>query len=245
MAGECDMRTIHIGIDDTDNETSRGTGYLARQILAECGKRGHKPVSVTRHQFLVDPRIPYTSHNSGACITVEITGDTECLNFVFDFVAERAAEGSDPGVCIMPACDVHVDLQDFGRNATSEILDMDEAFELARIHGLDLRPLGGTGQGIIGALASPALRSTGNDGRFIDMPGLRDLPERVLIADLKKLGIRLLHLQPRQPEEDDEYATGNWIRPRLVAGWPLFPVEWSDEQNAWIPFDRKKSRPLE
>ena len=239
------MRTVHIGIDDTDNATSRGTGHLARQVLAECAKRGHKPISVTRHQLLIDPRIPYTSHNSGACVTVEANGDPTSLDFVFDFVAERSAEGSDPGVCIMPARDIHVDLQDFGRHATCEVLEIDEALELAKRYNLDLRPLGGTGQGIIGALASPALRSTGNDGRFIDIPGLRELPERVRLEDIKKLGIRLLHLQPRRPEPTDEYATGSWVRPRLVAGWPLFPVEWSNKDNAWIPFDRKKSRPLE
>lgn len=239
------MQRIFIGIDDTDNETSPGTGNLARRVLAECARRGHKPISVTRHQFLLDPRIPYTSHNSGACVTVEIDGETDSLNFVFDFVAERSAEGSDPGVCLMPACDVHPNLQDFGQRARNEVLEMDEAFALASNHGLDLRALGGTGQGIIGALGSPALHSTGNDGRFIDMPGLRELPQRVLATDFEKLGIGLLHSQPKRPSEKDEYDTGGWVRPRLVAGEPLLPVEWSEDQDAWIPVDRKKSRPLE
>ncbi|MHC4369889.1 MAG: hypothetical protein ACYSW8_19940, partial [Planctomycetota bacterium] len=60
------MAIFLIGIDDTDNETSPGTGRLARQLLAECALRSLDPLGVTRHQFLVDPAIRYTSHNSGA-----------------------------------------------------------------------------------------------------------------------------------------------------------------------------------
>ncbi|KPK74876.1 MAG: hypothetical protein AMJ79_12975, partial [Phycisphaerae bacterium SM23_30] len=60
------MATILIGIDDTDNAASRGTGFLARQLFRQCQNRQLRPLGVTRHQFLIDPRIPYTSHNSGA-----------------------------------------------------------------------------------------------------------------------------------------------------------------------------------
>ena len=61
------MKTFLIGIDDTDNETSPGTGRLARKLQEECIPRGLISLGVTRHQFLVDPAIAYTSHNSGAC----------------------------------------------------------------------------------------------------------------------------------------------------------------------------------
>ncbi|MGH2717450.1 MAG: hypothetical protein ACRDJU_02570, partial [Actinomycetota bacterium] len=59
-----------IAIDDTDNRDSRGTGAGSRALLealldAELGQ----PVGITRHQLLVDPAIPYTSHNSSACLT--------------------------------------------------------------------------------------------------------------------------------------------------------------------------------
>ncbi len=54
---------IYVGLDDTDNKTSRGTGYLARMVAASLSDR-FKVWGVTRHQLLVDPRVPYTSHNS-------------------------------------------------------------------------------------------------------------------------------------------------------------------------------------
>jgi hypothetical protein len=48
---------IYIGLDDTDTLESRGTGRLARQIAGEM----HQALAVqgiTRHQLLVDPRVP-------------------------------------------------------------------------------------------------------------------------------------------------------------------------------------------
>ena len=61
-----------IGLDDTDNLESRGTGFKARQMAEhlERSQTGLIATSITRHQLLVDPRIPYTSHNSSACISV-------------------------------------------------------------------------------------------------------------------------------------------------------------------------------
>ena len=64
---------IFIGIDDTDNLESRGTGRLARSIAADLGKT-YDLYGVTRHQLLVHPDIPYTSHNSAAVIHLDGCG---------------------------------------------------------------------------------------------------------------------------------------------------------------------------
>jgi hypothetical protein len=241
------MQTILIGLDDTDNATSRGTGHLARQLLAELAGRGLDPVSVTRHQLPLDPRIPYTSHNSGACLTVT-ANDGEGLaaaETAFDFVAARAADGSDPGVCLADADTLAPAIIEFGRRAAAEVVTMDAAFRAARAAGLDLRPLGGTGLGVIGALASVGLRAGGNDGRFIELPGLRDLPERLRREDFDRMNIRLAHTGRRRPGPDDAYETFGWVRPRLQDGRAVLPLEWSEQQDAWVPVDRKRSRPLE
>jgi hypothetical protein len=243
------MAIILIGLDDTDNLESRGTGFLARSISEECGRRGLRPLGVTRHQFLVDPRIPYTSHNSGACVAVEgggaaggTRGAAGAAAFAFDFVAERAAVGSDPGVCVAEAGAVGPEVVAFGREATRRIVEMAEALDLARWSGLALRALGGAGIGVIGALASVGLRAEGEDGRFIDMPGLRELPERVTLSVLGRMGIRTEHRGGLDPAETDLCDTLGWVRPRLVAGGPVLVLEWSGERNAWRPVDRKKSR---
>src|SRR5665213_3908053 len=97
------MALYLIGIDDTDNDTSPGTGQLARRLAAEAVRRGATHRGITRHQFLVDDRIPYTSHNSGACIAIDWPGTESDLEFASDLITEWSAEGSDPGICIAAA----------------------------------------------------------------------------------------------------------------------------------------------
>ena len=74
------MQTIYIGIDDTDNLDTRGTGFRARQLADRlCEDKLAQIIGVTRHQLLVDDRVPYTSHNSSACIAVRPDCDTATL----------------------------------------------------------------------------------------------------------------------------------------------------------------------
>lgn len=61
---------IYLGFDDTDTlDADRGTGKLARwfknQIPDSCQISG-----VLRQQLLVHESIPYTSHNSAACVVI-------------------------------------------------------------------------------------------------------------------------------------------------------------------------------
>ena len=237
------MAIIFIGIDDTDNQTSIGTGRLARLLAAECARRGMKLRGVTRHQFLQDPAIPFTSHNSGACIAVESSVGRQAGEFAFDFIQERAAEGSDPGVCLAEAMQVTREMVQFGRAAMTRILQMPEAYEVAEKACLELRGLGGDNLGVIGALGSVGLRADGNEGRYIDLPGLRELPDRVEAETFHCMGIELHYrIGQRHPQPTDFYETRGWVRPRLENGKPVLWVEWSKADYAWIPVDRKKRR---
>jgi hypothetical protein len=59
---------ILIGIDDTDNAETHGTGRRARQLGERLAADGLAEVDgITRHQLLIDPRIPYTSPANRAC----------------------------------------------------------------------------------------------------------------------------------------------------------------------------------
>lgn len=246
------MAIFLIGIDDTDNKSSPGTGRLARRLAEEIERKGAQLLGVTRHQFLVDDRIAYTSHNQGACIACDWAASASDLEFAGDLVAEWSAEGSDPGICIAVREKVPHPVMRWGLAATCEVLMKSQAADLAHAHDLYLRSLGGDGGGIIGALASVGLRAEGNDGRFIDLPGLRSLPEIVQIGELTKLGIRVEHHGQsgvvdvgKLAGERLSYKTLNWVRPRLIDGGPVWPVEWSDNEHAWIPVDHRKTRPLE
>jgi hypothetical protein len=235
------MTTYLIGMDDTDNESSPGTGRLARRLCDECVRRGLRSLGVTRHQFLVDPAIPYTSHNSGACIAVEAENSPRDWEFVYDFVARNCAEGSDPGVCVAAAPDVPDFVTKFGDLATRQVVTMSDAFRVAQDASISLRGLGGTSQGVIGALGSVGLRASGNNGRFIDLPGLRELEGCLNAAAFDRIGVIVEHRScGREPKAGDRYETLDWVRPRLVGGKAVLPVEWSALKNAWIPLDKKK-----
>ncbi|MBW8015324.1 MAG: hypothetical protein FVQ82_03990 [Planctomycetes bacterium] len=235
------MRTILIGIDDTDNLDSPGTGHIARKLCGVLVGMGFQSRGVTRHQFLVDDAIPYTSHNSGACIGVSRAGGIEAVDFVFDYIADISAEGSDPGVCIAYCDDVNAEITEFGKTAQKIVVKIADSFKIAKSGGVKLYGLGGNCQGVIGALGSVGLRAGGNDGRFIDMPGLRDLPQRVSKADLSDIGVEIeyagcLH----EPLDDAVCDTLGWARPGLKNGKAVLKVEWSEKENVWIPVDRKK-----
>ena len=125
---------------------------------------------------------------------------------------------------------------------------MPTAQKLAGDANIDLRPLAGTGLGIIGALAAVGLRAAGNHGHFADLPGLRDLPETVSPQTLAAMGIILYHADPppNTPTSTPPTKPSATSRPKLLAGQPVLPcIIGSNEHDAWIPLDRKKSHPLD
>jgi hypothetical protein len=233
-----------IGIDDTDVIGSPGTGSLARAVaeaLAACGAR---PLGVTRHQLLVHPSIPYTSHNSSNCVGAELDpGDADQLfGWACEFVAERSALGSDPGVCLARADDVGPAVVDFGQRAQREVLDRAEAEQLAQSAGCRLAGLAGTRGGMIGALAAVGLRAGGNDGRFTTLGTIRELPGRARVQDILNAGVeRVQSTGSDEPRAEDRVETLGWARPRLVEGQAVLWVERSNQDGVdWVVVDRRK-----
>src|SRR5690606_12843281 len=113
---------------------------------------------------------PYTSHNSAMCFAIEHEQDifTELRDFAAEFLVAESEDGSDPGLCIAVEDKIkdRQALMDYGRRAKSEILTKRIAYDLAEAVGVHLSEHGGTGSGVIGALAGVGLRLTGNDGRI-------------------------------------------------------------------------------
>lgn len=158
-------------IDDTDNLESCGTGKLASILEHMLEEQGWgKSFGVTCHQLFVHADIPYTSHNSSMCFIAELHEEylNDLIRYASDFLVRESASGSDPGLCVLvPArLSERERLIAFGRRAKGEILTKETAYELARELGIHLSEHGGSGQGVIGALAGAALRLSGNDGRF-------------------------------------------------------------------------------
>lgn len=164
------MRLL-ISIDDTDDADSKGTGEIAEIIAEELVARGLATVGrVTRHQLLIHPDIAYTSHNSSMCFEAEVAEVAldEVIQRCSEMLAAESVAAADPGLAIA-VLDTLAEverLQAFGKAAKQRVMTKDEAYGLAEELGVHLSEHGGTGIGVIGALAGVGLKLTGNDGRF-------------------------------------------------------------------------------
>jgi len=179
-----------IAIDDTDNLQSYSTGVIAEllsQIIST--KFGCNCSDILRHQLLLDDRIKYTSHNSS--MSFDVNSDKEILNEIIytskDFLEKNHAKEADPGLCIVETSNLNEveKLIEFGFKAKNTVIQMKEAYELAKKLNIHLSAHGGSGEGIIGALAGAGLRLSGNDGKYrktvpIDING-EDMSVNVLI----------------------------------------------------------------
>jgi hypothetical protein len=232
-----------IGIDDTDDLVSRGTGYLAQVLLARLRDLGlGTPLGATRHQLLVDPRIPYTSHNTSACIAWRTAAPGDEAAIVAEagrFLEKETPAEADPGLAVAApqrlADGQREALAAFGRRAKVEVLTRAEAVDLAARSGVRLSGHGGTRDGMLGALAAVGLHLSGGDGLFLWMEGIRGLfgrrtPSELLaqapIDDIRDaVGAR--------PGPDDVIELGGWVRPILEGGRAILLVEPTTDGGCW------------
>jgi hypothetical protein len=222
-----------LGIDDTDNLESRGTGHLARMLGLRLEElRLAQLRSITRHQLLVSPLIPYTSHNSSACLRIESTsGLEELAGACREFLLRESAAGSDVGLCLTMEKQASQTVQIFGGRAKVEVLKKSDALDLAGQQVIFLEGLTGTGGGVIGALAGVGLCAAGNDGRFLWLPGLRELQGVYSSAWLiENTHIdAITNLNGQNVPSDARIDIGDWPRPLLRGGHAVLLVE--EEQN--------------
>ena len=220
---------IFLGLDDTDSlDSDYGTGKVARWFAGElpddCRLWG-----VVRQQLLVDGAIPYTSHNSSACLIIEASRNGSLLHELAARAAvhldRHAADGSDPGLCIASEDTPQLArLMEFGCVCTHRVVTQNDALKASR--GIHLSGHGGSNDGIIGAAAAVGLTASGWYGRFIEFGGLRNLPSEMRVDELEAHGLRVMSLDRDAfvPRPADRVLTQNWVRPRLMAGQPVLTV---------------------
>jgi tRNA(Ile2) C34 agmatinyltransferase TiaS len=236
---------IYIGFDDTDNITAdRGTGKLARwfenELPEDCRMEG-----IVRQQLLVDERIPYTSHNSSACVMVDAP-DASWVALMtaraIEHVKRHSLEGSDPGLCVASESDAALPrLIAFGRACTSRILTQKEALEAAsRSH---LSGHGGSNDGIIGAAAAVGLTASGWSGRFIEYGRLRKFSDPVRVLELERSNIVVVSgdRDARVPGPKDIVYTKGWLRPRLWGKRVVLLVTPKDE-GVWESIGERRNK---
>jgi hypothetical protein len=217
---------IYIGLDDTDSLESRGTGRLARTIAAQIAKK-FDIFGVTRHQLFVHPDIPFTSHNS--CAVIHAVASPSAVSEMFDtakrLMLEDFIEGSDPGLAVCSTEHLTPAAVAFGQDAKTMIVGKERALRIARNCSILVEGLGGTNDGIIGAIAGVGLASLQNDGRFLFKGRNRELTGVRSIGEILDAGIdHIMTLQGDVINEGDVRILKN-VTPSFIHGKAVLFVE--------------------
>jgi len=205
---------IYVGIDDTDMPNMPGTNKLAKALASDLAQT-YRCKLIVRHQLLEDPRVPCTSKNSAATIVLEPRNGAAIgllIGRVRDFLRTRSVEGSDPGLCVTTT--VAEPLVAFGKRCQRELVAQEEARRLAEQCDVFLEGLGGTEDGVIGALAAVGLFAQGDDGRVVqigDWPD--DLAGPQNIETLHARGVSVRCFQTGAPVTDGTVDVGKHLRP--------------------------------
>jgi hypothetical protein len=158
-------------IDDTDMPGTKGTGWLVQELCEKLEKSRMGSCSpISRHQLFVHEDIPYTSHNSSMCFEINLENQAmePIISSMANFLETRSEPGSDPGLCVakLDSSLARKELIAFGKMAKQAVTSKAAAYDLARQSGIHLSEHGGTGDGVVGAVAGIGLRLSGNDGRY-------------------------------------------------------------------------------
>jgi hypothetical protein len=216
---------IYVGLDDTDMIDTPGTNKLARH-LAEVLNQDFRCRMIVRHQLLIDPRVPCTRKNGCASllleplVTVEPNG-AGLVDQLRPIIRNWSPPGSDPGLCV--ANQVPEEVIQWGRRCKRELVTQVEARHIAASAGIELVGLGGTHDGVIGALAAVGLAATKNDGRVVYIGGgeadVLDVTGSLSVEEIVARRIEEVRdVDTNEPFSRGEVLLGKRLRPNYRGG---------------------------
>ena len=226
-----------IGIDDTDTIGAEDTGALAIRLghlIQE--RRFGRLLGVTRHQLLRHTDIPLTTDNNAACLLLD--ADAEARRDLEltcrEFLLRNNAPSSDPGFALASWSNLSSTVEVWGQQAKRVRLQRRLAVELARSQDIAVAGFQGNGDGVIGALAAVGLRSSGNDGHFIWLPGLVGVKGVLTLPALLNLCPidRVENFRSRTPLERDLIDLGEAPTVLLRGGQSLLLLDACGRDDA-------------
>lgn len=230
---------LYIGIDDTDSIEQGATGESAKQMMKMIENNWGECRGLTRHQLFLHPDIAYTSHNSSMCFIADVEAIyiKELIKEAGRFLETYSAPGSDPGLCVAVEeylCD-NSRLIAFGYDTKKKIMDKCAAYNLAGKLDIHLSEHGGTGDGIIGALAAVGLRMTDNDGRFqgrlnLKYPGAIMTVEEIISNSPTET---VCSIDSYQLKSDEKVVLGNKLKTVLLDGKCTLLVYRREGSSIW------------
>jgi tRNA(Ile2)-agmatinylcytidine synthase len=152
------MKTMHIGIDDTDSTRNGCTTYIVALLVEKLEKLQAKFIDYP-NLVRLNPNVPWKTRGNGAlCLRFEFEEELEAeIKKTAIGLVEKNADldfkGTDPGIVFFKSREIPRELTAFAKNAETGIVTLKDATKLIR--EFEGEALGfNTCRGIIGALAA-------------------------------------------------------------------------------------------
>lgn len=149
------MKTLRIGIDDTDSPKGMCTTYLAYRIVGELRNRGD---TITEYPRLIrlNPNVPWKTRGNGAVgITVKTTDPKGAKKRVESMVRKYSdtANGANPGLVFLESDKVPQSMCELAKEALWRVVPRSKAKQIAKDAHLEFFTIG-NGQGLVGAISA-------------------------------------------------------------------------------------------
>jgi len=152
------MKSMYIGLDDTDSTRKGCTTYIAALLVEKLQKLG---VNFKDYPNLIrlNPNVPWKTRGNGAlCIRIQYNENVEekIKETAISAVEEHADlefRGTDPGIVFFKKAKIPKEVKIFAKNAITGIVTLKEALKLLK--KFEAEAVGfKKGRGIIGSLAA-------------------------------------------------------------------------------------------
>jgi tRNA(Ile2)-agmatinylcytidine synthase len=152
------MKTMHIGLDDTDSTRKGCTTYVAALLVEKLQKLDANFIDYP-NLIRLNPNVPWKTRGNGAlCLRIHYNENAEsriketAINAVEEH-ADLEFKGTDPGIVFFKKAKIPKEIKIFAKNAITGIVTLKEALKLlkkfeAEAVGFKKR------RGIIGGLAA-------------------------------------------------------------------------------------------
>jgi tRNA(Ile2)-agmatinylcytidine synthase len=152
------LKTMHIGMDDTDSTRNGCTTYIAALLVEKLENLKARLIDYP-NLIRLNPNIPWKTRGNGAlCLRFKFKEELEAeikktaIALVEEY-SDLNFKGTDPGIIFFKSDEIPEELKLFARNAETGIVTLKEATKL--INKFEGEALGfNTCRGIIGALAA-------------------------------------------------------------------------------------------
>ncbi|NWG11232.1 DUF1743 domain-containing protein [Candidatus Bathyarchaeota archaeon] len=152
------MKTMHIGLDDTDSTRKGCTTYVAALLIEKLEKLGAR---FTDYPNLIrlNPNVPWKTRGNGA-LAIRIQHDESVEERIKETVISTVEEhsdlefrGTDPGIIFFKETEIPEEVKIFAKNTITGVVTLKEALKLVKKFKAEAVGFK-SGRGIIGSLAA-------------------------------------------------------------------------------------------